>query len=142
MPKFSIEDQYGKTFTHQSQKGKPVLILGCELKDIELCRKLGRKIYWKMQNLLWKDSNKVSFLFYLNLKETNSLVEKYLEDAKSKEFESVLLDRKGELAEGLQREKAYLRIFDKKGKQIHREYLSEVDETKIKEIHSILKEEI
>ncbi len=95
-----------------------------------------------MQNLLWKDSNKVSFLFYLNLKETNSLVEKYLEDAKSKEFESVLLDRKGELAEGLQREKAYLRIFDKKGKQIHREYLSEVDETKIKEIHSILKEEI
>ncbi|BDA77101.1 hypothetical protein LPTSP3_g00310 [Leptospira kobayashii] len=139
LPHFQMADQYGKQYNHTSIKGKPVVFLGCEIRDVELCRKIGRKIYWKMQNLLWKDADKIAFLSYLNLKETNQLVEKYIEESKSKQFEAVLLDRKGELIQGLEPEKAFLRIFDRKGKEIHREYLETADDEKVKELYVILK---
>ncbi|WP_411824209.1 hypothetical protein [Leptospira sp. 'Mane'] len=134
-----MTDQYGKHYNNITIKGKPSVFLGCEIKDVELCRKVGRKIYWKMQNLLWKDADKIIFLSYLNLKETNQLVEKYIEESKSKQFEAVLLDRKGELIHGLESEKAFLRIFDRKGKEIHREYLETANDEKVKELYAILK---
>lgn len=116
--------------------------MGCFLRDLEICRKQGRKLYWKMQNLLWKDSTKVHFLLYLDFQETNKLVEDYLEESKTKQFESILLDRKGHLAIGLTKSVSYLRIYNKTGKLISSSYQEEMDEALIQEVYGILKKEI
>ncbi len=142
MPQFQMKDQYGQSYSDGLVKGKPVVLMGCFLRDLELCRKQGRKLYWKMQNLLWKDSNKVHFLLYLDFQETNKLVEDYLEESKTKQFESILLDRKGHLAVGLTKGESYLRIYNKAGKMISSSYQEEMGEALIQEIYGILKKEI
>ncbi|MCG6151025.1 peroxiredoxin family protein [Leptospira bandrabouensis] len=142
MPQFQMKDQYGQSYSDSSVKGKPVVLMGCFLRDLELCRKQGRKLYWKMQNLLWKDSSKVHFLLYLDFQETNKLVENYLEESKTKQYESILLDRKGHLTVGLTKGESYLRIFNKSGKLISSSYQEEMDENLIQEIYGILKKEI
>ncbi|MCW7491581.1 hypothetical protein ND861_02835 [Leptospira sp. 2 VSF19] len=142
MPQFHMKDQYGQSYSDSSVKGKPVVLMGCYLRDLELCRKQGRKLYWKMQNLLWKDSSKVHFLLYLDFQETNKLVENYLEESKTKQYESILLDRKGHLTVGLNKGESYLRIFNKSGKLISSSYQEEMDENLIQEIYGILKKEI
>ncbi|TGL44281.1 hypothetical protein [Leptospira perdikensis] len=142
MPQFQMKDQYGQSYSDSSVKGKPVVLMGCFLRDLEICRKQGRKLYWKMQNLLWKDSTKVHFLLYLDFQETNKLVEDYLEESKTKQFESILLDRKGHLAIGLTKSVSYLRIYNKTGKLISSSYQEEMDEALIQEVYGILKKEI
>lgn len=142
MPQFQMKDQYGQSYSDSSVKGKPVVLMGCFLRDLEICRKQGRKLYWKMQNLLWKDSSKVNFLLYLDFQETNKLVEDYLEESKTKQYESILLDRKGHLSIGLSKGESYLRIFNKSGKLISSSYQEQMDEDLIQEIYGILKKEI
>ena len=142
MPQFQMKDQYGQSYSDSSVKGKPVVLMGCFLRDLEICRKQGRKLYWKMQNLLWKDSSKVQFLLYLDFQETNKLVEDYLEESKTKQYESILLDRKGYLSVGLTKGESYLRIFNKSGKLISSSYQEQMDEDLIQEIYGILKKEI
>ncbi|TGK96178.1 hypothetical protein EHQ30_06050 [Leptospira brenneri] len=142
MPQFHMKDQYGQSYSDGSVKGKPVVLMGCFLRDLELCRKQGRKLYWKMQNLLWKDSSKVHFLLYLDFRETNKLVEDYLEESKTKQYESILLDRKGNLSLGLNKGESYLRIFNKSGKMISSSYQEEMNEDLIQEIYGILKKEL
>ncbi|MCW7469175.1 hypothetical protein [Leptospira kanakyensis] len=142
MPQFQMKDQYGQSYSDGAIKGKPVVLMGCFLKDLEICRKQGRKLYWKMQNLLWKDSSKVHFLLYLDFQETNKLVEDYLEESKTKQFESILLDRKGHLSTGLTKGESYLRIFNKAGKLISSSYQEEMDDVLIQKVYGILKQEI
>lgn len=142
MPQFHMKDQYGQSYSETSVKGKPVVIMGCFLRDLELCRKLGRKLYWKMQNLLWKDSSKVQFLLYLDFRETNKLVEDYLEESKTKQYESILLDRKGHLTDGLRKGESYLRIYNKSGKLIFSSYQEHMENDLIEEIYGILKKEL
>ncbi|MCZ8341652.1 MAG: hypothetical protein O9301_01350 [Leptospira sp.] len=142
IPKFEIKDQYGQTYSSQNIKSRPVVLLGCHLHDLEVCRKIGRKIYWKMQNLLWKDASKVEFLMYLDLRETNQMVESYIEESKNKQFESILLDRQGQLSTGLKKQEGYLRIFGKSGIEIHSEYLEKISDENIQKIHNILRGEI
>lgn len=142
IPQFHMKDQYGQSYSDSSVKGKPVVLMGCFLRDLELCRKQGRKLYWKMQNLLWKDSSKVHFLLYLDFQETNKLVEDYVEESKTKQFESILLDRKGHLSTGLIKGESYLRIFNKSGKMISSSYQEEMDDALIQEVYGILKKEI
>ncbi|MCZ8154804.1 MAG: hypothetical protein O9264_01695 [Leptospira sp.] len=103
---------------------------------------MGRKIFWKLQNLLWKDSPKVKFVPYLNLTVSNQVIEKYIKDSKSRNFESIYLDRKGELTEGLRSDFVFFRIFNKKGIELKREYFESVTDEKVKEIYEILKKEI
>ncbi|MDF3821562.1 hypothetical protein P3G55_16780 [Leptospira sp. 96542] len=112
------------------------------MRDIEICRTNGRKIYWKMQNLLWKDSAKVHFLMYLDMQETNQIVENYINESKSKQYESILLDRKGELQTGLKKGSSFLRIYNKSGILVVSEYLEKIDEEIIRKIHETLKKEI
>lgn len=137
-----MKDQYGQIYSTQTIKSKPVVLLGCYIRDLEICRKIGRKIYWKMQNLLWKDVSKVNFLMYLDLRETNQMVEKYIDDSRTKEFESILLDRKGELSIGLKKKEGYLRIYNKLGVEIFSEYLETIENEKITKLHTLLKKEI
>ncbi len=103
---------------------------------------IGRKIYWKMQNLLWKDASKVEYLMYLDLRESNQMVESYIEESKNKQFESILLDRQGQLSNGLKRQEGFLRIFSKTGNQIHSEYIEKISDENIHKIHDILRGEI
>jgi cytochrome oxidase Cu insertion factor (SCO1/SenC/PrrC family) len=142
IPPFSFQDQYENKLNSKNLIGHPTVLIGCEKDDLELCRKTGRKLYWKMQNLLWKDSSKVKFVAYLNLKETNSLIEKYISDSKHREFESIYLDRKGELSNGLKDDSVYVRIYDPKGNEIYKEYLNTINDQIIKDIYEILKREI
>ncbi|WP_244935846.1 TlpA family protein disulfide reductase [Leptospira bouyouniensis] len=142
IPQFQMKDQYGQSYSDSSVKGKPIVLMGCYLRDVEICRKQGRKLYWKMQNLLWKDSHKVNFLFYLDLKETNKIVEDYIEESKHKQYENILLDRKGHLANGLSKGEVYIRIFNKSGKLLSSTYQSQIEETLIQEVYEILKKEI
>lgn len=137
-----MKDQYGQSYSDHTVKGKPIVLMGCFLRDVEVCRKQGRKLYWKMQNLLWKDSNKVNFLMYLDLKESNKLVEDYIEESKHKQYETILLDRKGQLANGLSRGEVFIRIYNKSGKLLSSSYKSEIEETLIQEVYEILKKEI
>ncbi|WP_244147642.1 TlpA family protein disulfide reductase [Leptospira yanagawae] len=142
IPQFQMKDQYGQSYSDSSIKGKPIVLMGCFLRDVEVCRKQGRKLYWKMQNLLWKDSNKVNFLMYLDLKESNKLVEDYIEESKHKQYENILLDRKGQLANGLSKGEVFIRIYNKSGKLLSTTYKSEIEETLIQEVYEILKKEI
>ncbi len=142
IPKFEIKDQYGQIYSSQNLKSKPVVLLGCFLRDLEVCRKIGRKIYWKMQNLLWKDASKVEYLMYLDLRESNQMVESYIEESKNKQFESILLDRQGQLSIGLKKQEGFLRIFSKTGNQIHSEYIEKISDENIHKIHDILRGEI
>ncbi|TGM37528.1 hypothetical protein EHQ91_12635 [Leptospira biflexa] len=142
IPQFQMKDQYGQSYSDTSVKGKPIVLMGCFLRDVEICRKQGRKLYWKMQNLLWKESNKVNFLMYLDLKESNKIVEDYIEESKHKQYETILLDRKGQLTNGLTRGEVYIRIYNKSGKLLSSTYKSEIEETLIQEVYEILKKEI
>ncbi|WP_246838006.1 peroxiredoxin family protein [Leptospira levettii] len=142
IPQFQMKDQYGQSYSDTSVKGKPIVLMGCFLRDVEVCRKQGRKLYWKMQNLLWKDSNKVNFLLYLDLKESNKIVEDYIEESKHKQYENILLDRKGQLTNGLSKGEVYIRIYNKSGKLISSSYQSQIEETLIQEVYDILKKEI
>ncbi|ABZ92580.1 hypothetical protein EHQ92_03800 [Leptospira biflexa] len=142
IPQFQMKDQYGQSYSDTSVKGKPIVLMGCFLRDVEICRKQGRKLYWKMQNLLWKESNKVNFLMYLDLKESNKIVEEYIEESKHKQYETILLDRKGQLTNGLTRGEVYIRIYNKSGKLLSSIYKSEIEETLIQEVYEILKKEI
>ncbi len=142
LPVFSFEDQYQNQLSSKNLNGYPIVLIGCEKDDIELCRKMGRKIFWKLQNLLWKDSPKVKFVPYLNLTVSNQVIEKYIKDSKSRNFESIYLDRKGELTEGLRSDFVFFRIFNKKGIELKREYFESVTDEKVKEIYEILKKEI
>jgi hypothetical protein len=142
LPHFSFQDQYENNLTSKNLTGYPSVILGCDKLDLELCRKAGRKLYWKMQNLLWKDANKVQFIAYLDLRNSNSMIEKFIIDSKNKAYESIYLDRKGELASGLKPDFVFLRIFNFQGKEISKEHLSSISDDDIQRIYEILKKEI
>ena len=142
LPNFSMQDQYENHLSTKNLIGFPTVFLGCEKNDLELCRKNGRKLYWKMQNLLWKDSTKVKFVAYLNLQDSNSLIEKFISDSKKMDYESIYLDRKGELAIGLKSDFVFLRIYNSQGKEILKEYANPITDDDVKKVYDILKKEI
>lgn len=142
LPTFSFLDQYENRINSKNLLGSPFVLLGCQKEDIEICRKVGRKLYWKMQNLLWNDASRVKYVAYLNLKESNALIEKFITESKNKEFESIYLDRKGELEIGLKSDFAYLRVFNAKGYEIYKDYFDQLTNENINTIHELLKKEL
>ncbi|TGL63185.1 hypothetical protein EHQ58_01720 [Leptospira ognonensis] len=142
LPTFSFLDQYENRITSKNLLGGPVVLLGCQKEDIEICRKVGRKLYWKLQNLLWNNASRVKYVAYLNLKESNALIEKFITDSKNREFESIFLDRKGELESGLKTDFAFLRVFNAKGYEIYKDYLDQMTNENINTIHELLKKEL
>ncbi|PJZ27135.1 hypothetical protein CH352_08525 [Leptospira hartskeerlii] len=136
LPDFRLADQRGKVFNSSSAKGNTYFLLGCGFKDIVLCRKHGRKIYWKMQTFL-KDEDRVIFSAYLNLKNAPSAVFDYIFQEKEKDYESILLDKKGVLSNGLVEGKSFLRVYSPKGALIHKEYFESVDDAKVSELYRL-----
>ncbi|WP_135355065.1 hypothetical protein [Leptospira ryugenii] len=137
-----MEDQYQKSIQSKNLKNQTVVLMGCEKEDIELCRKIGRKIYWKLQNLLWKDSQRVHFIAYLNLTDSNSMIERYILESREKQFEPIYFDRKGELKEGLKKDFVFFRIFGKKGDILNAEHFKSIENESIQSIYKILKSDI
>ncbi|TGK07146.1 hypothetical protein EHO59_03285 [Leptospira semungkisensis] len=138
LPSFRLPDQKGQIFASDSAKGNTYFLLGCGFKDVVLCRKHGRKIYWKMQTLL-KDEDKVLFSGYLNLKNAPQTVFDYILKEKDKEYESILLDKEGILSRGLTDGRSYLRVYSPKGNLIHTEYFQTVDDSKVLELFEFVK---
>lgn len=139
LPVFQLNDQYGKTYRNSDFLGKPSLFLTCSAVDIEICRKVGRKIYWKLQNLLWKDSDKVVFQLVILVPEENVLIDKYIQESKGQGFERVLLDRKGVFSDHNKKGMAHLDINNKQGKSLHNFDYSSIDDDQIQEIFVLLK---
>lgn len=137
LPAFTLADQKGKVFSSKSAKGNTYFLLGCSFKDVVLCRKHGRKIYWKMQTLL-KDEDRASFSAYLNLKNAPATVFDYILQEKEKDYESILLDKKGILSNGLVEGKSFLRVYSPKGMLIHKEYFESVDDAKVSELYKLI----
>ncbi|TGM97616.1 hypothetical protein [Leptospira dzoumogneensis] len=138
LPDFKLADQKGKVFNSKTAKGNTYFLLGCGFKDVVLCRKHGRKIYWKMQTLL-KEEDHVIFSAYLNLKNAPSAVFDYILQEKEKDYESILLDKKGILSNGLAEGKSFLRVYSPKGVLIHKEYFGSVDDTKVSELYKLIR---
>lgn len=138
LPEFRLADQKGVVFRSDSAKGNVYFLLGCGFKDVVLCRKHGRKIYWKMQTFL-QDEDKVLFSAYLDLKGAPKPVFDYISGEKDKDYESLLLDKDGVLKEGLMDGKSYLRVYSPKGKLLHMEYFESVDDTKVSELFEYIK---
>ncbi|PJZ78058.1 hypothetical protein [Leptospira neocaledonica] len=138
LPDFKLSDQKGKVFSSATAKGNTYFLLGCGFKDVILCRKHGRKIYWKMQTLL-KDEDRVIFSAYLNLKDAPSAVFDHIFREREKDYESILLDKKGILSKGLAEGKSFLRVYSPKGTLIHKEYFESVDDTKVSELYRLIR---
>lgn len=138
LPKFRLPDQRGEFFRSESAKGNTYFLLGCGFKDVVLCRKHGRKIYWKMQTLINEDE-KISFSAYLKLKGAPQAAFDYILKEKDKEYESILLDREGFLADGLLDGKSFLRVYSPKGNLLHSEYFQTVDDAKVLELFEFVK---
>jgi hypothetical protein len=138
LPKFRLPDQKNIIFDSESAKGNTYFLLGCGFKDIVLCRKHGRKIYWKMQTLINEDEQ-VLFSAYLNLKGAPKAAFDYILKEKDKEYESILLDKDGLLENGLSDGKSFLRIYSPKGKLLHTEYFYTVDDAKVLQLFEFVK---
>ncbi|MCE9499120.1 MAG: hypothetical protein K8R21_01175 [Leptospira sp.] len=139
LPAFKLADQNGKIFASKDLKNHTAVLLGCFYKDITICRKVARKIYWSLQNKLDTDRAGIRFLLSIDLRNSNFLVEKYIDENKNAGFESVLLDRKGVLADGLKENQAHLRIFSKSGKMIFERYFQAATSADVASIYKIFK---
>lgn len=143
LPSFQISDQYEKRYTPSIAKNKILVLMGCHLKDFEFCRKTARFVYWKMQNLLSiQKSEQVQFWFYIDLRESNKLIDAYITESKTKKFEPVLLDRKGELSEGLKEGYAFIRVLNQEGHVYHNRYVNSYDKQLVQEIYELINREI
>lgn len=111
MPDFVLHDQYGKAINSVGMENKLVVMLGCHYRDIQLCRIHGRKIYWQLQNKPGINRLKIQFVPYINLISSFDAIENYISSAIKEKYESIYLDRKGYLQEGLKSGFSYLRIY-------------------------------
>jgi|JI8StandDraft_1071087.scaffolds.fasta_scaffold73548_1 hypothetical protein len=140
LPKFSMESQNGIKITEQALKNKNSLLLGCYPDDWELCKKIGRKIYWKMQSYIYGREKDFEFIGYINFENPTVLQMQFLQNFKNnKNYETIYLDKKGFLAIGLKPKFALLRTYDSKGILILYEEISTIDDKKVEWIFKSFK---
>jgi hypothetical protein len=133
LPKFSLESQAGVKITEQALKNKNSILLGCYPDDWELCKKIGRKIYWKMQNYIYGREKEFEFIGYLNFENpTISQLQFFKKFKDNKNFETIYLDKKGDLKRGLKSKIALLRTYNTNGNQILYEEITSIDDEKVK----------
>lgn len=133
LPKFSLESQAGVKITEQALKNKNSILLGCYPDDWELCKKIGRKIYWKMQNFIYGREKEFEFIGYLNFENpTTSQLQFFKKFKDNKNFETIYLDKKGDLKRGLKSKIALLRTYNTNGNQILYEEITSIDDEKVK----------
>lgn len=128
IPRFFLQDQFENSVDSRSLLGKRGILAGCFPEDEEICRKVARKIYWKMQSLTFGKEKDYFFIGYLLLHKTNTKVaETLLPKYRSKGYESVYLDWKGILEKGSRLGWVHLRVVDPNGRVIMENYLDRAD---------------
>lgn len=141
LPEFQLKDQRGKILGSKNLKGKTVFLLGCSYKDVVLCRKHGRKIYWRMQNLVDESKDSVEFVAFLDLRNTPGEVQSYIDENRSKNYESIFLDSKGVLSSGIRSNFSWLRIFSGNKKLIFESYYTEVNDRTVDSLYEIVRKQ-
>nr|WP_322621617.1 hypothetical protein [Leptospira borgpetersenii] len=141
LPHFQLKDQKGKILNSRTLKGKTVFLLGCSYVDIVLCRKHGRKIYWRMQNLIDESEDFVEFVAFVDLRNAPGAVQTYINENKSKNYESILLDPEGILSSGIRPNFSWLRIFSRSKKQIFESYYKEVNDQTVDSLYEIVRKQ-
>ncbi|EMY77385.1 hypothetical protein LEP1GSC060_2946 [Leptospira weilii serovar Ranarum str. ICFT] len=141
LPDFQLKDQRGQVLSSKTLKGKVVFLLGCSYTDVVLCRKHGRKIYWRMQNLIDESKDFVEFVAFIDLRNAPSAVSVYIDENKSKNYESIFLDSKGVLSSGIRSDFSWLRIFSGNKKQIFESYYKEVDDRTVDSLYEIVRKQ-
>ncbi|WP_061224858.1 hypothetical protein [Leptospira weilii] len=141
LPHFQLKDQKGKILNSRTLKGKTVFLLGCSYVDIVLCRKHGRKIYWRMQNLIDESEDFIEFVAFVDLRNAPSAVQTYINENKSKNYESILLDSEGILSSGIQPNFSWLRIFSRSKKQIFESYYKEINDQTVDSLYEIVRKQ-
>ncbi|RHX92159.1 hypothetical protein [Leptospira stimsonii] len=141
LPDFQIKDQRGKKLSSKALKGKTSVLLGCGYADIVLCRKHGRKIYWRMQNHIDESKDNVEFVAFLDLRNAPEAVHSYIDENHSKNYESVFLDEKGVLSSGIKPNFSWLRIFSGNKKLIYESYYQTVDDSTVDKLYEIIRKQ-
>ncbi|TGM08856.1 hypothetical protein EHQ76_02570 [Leptospira barantonii] len=141
LPEFQLKDQRGKILSSKNLKGKTVILLGCPYKDVVLCRKHGRKIYWRMQNLIDESKDFVEFIAFLDLRNAPGEVQSYIDENRSKNYESIFLDSKGVLSSGIRSNFSWLRIFSGNKKLLFESYYTEVDDRTVDSLYEIIRKQ-
>lgn len=90
--------------------------------------------------MLTKKDN-VEFLAYLELNSAPSAVIEFVSEEKKKGYESILLDREGQLKKGLLPGKSFLRIFSKKGNLIYKQYYTDMDNNVVDFLFSFVRKD-
>jgi hypothetical protein len=123
IPNFRLLDQFGNKISSQDLKGKKAIYAGCYPEDEEVCRKIARKIYWKMQSLIYGKEKEYFFLGYVLLNKSNPLLaESLIPKYKSSGYESVYLDWKGILEKGAQKGSVHIRAVRPNGQIVLEEH--------------------
>ncbi|WP_244247602.1 hypothetical protein [Leptospira yasudae] len=141
LPEFRLRDQRGEVLESKKLKGKTVFLLGCSYTDIVLCRKHGRKIYWRMQNLIDESKDRVEFIAFIDLQTAPNEVQTYIDQNKSKNYESIFLDEKGAISSGIRRNFSWLRIFSGNKKLIFESYYKDVDDRTVDSLYEIIRKQ-
>ncbi|TGL66134.1 hypothetical protein EHQ67_17085 [Leptospira kmetyi] len=141
LPEFQLKDQRGKILSSKTLKGKTVFLLGCSYRDVVLCRKHGRKIYWRMQNLIDDSKDFVEFIAFLDLRNAPGEVQSYIDENRSKNYESIFLDTKGVLSTGIRPNFSWLRIFSGNKKLLFESYYTEVDDRTVDTLYEIVRKQ-
>ncbi|MBM9499616.1 hypothetical protein JWG44_05055 [Leptospira sp. 201903071] len=141
LPEFQIKDQNDLKLSSKSLKGKTSIFLGCGFSDIVLCRKHGRKIYWRMQNFIDESKDKVEFVAFIDLRNAPEAVYSYIHENHSKNYESVFLDKTGILSSGIKPNFSWLRIFSGNKKLIYESYYQTVDDNTVDKLYEIIRKQ-
>ncbi|TGN00882.1 hypothetical protein [Leptospira yasudae] len=141
LPEFRLRDQRGEVLESKKLKGKIVFLLGCSFTDIVLCRKHGRKIYWRMQNLIDESKDRVEFIAFIDLRNAPNEVQTYIDQNKSRNYESIFLDEKGVISSGIRRNFSWLRIFSGNKKLIFESYYKDVDDRTVDSLYEIIRKQ-
>jgi len=111
--------------------------MGCLPEDWKLCKSLGRKIYWLMQNHIYGNEENFKFLGFIS---TNGLSSDKIKQLKSllnsDQIEPLYFDLKGELKEGLRKNTMLLKTYDTKGNLIRNKNVKTMDDKIVKEIYN------
>jgi hypothetical protein len=137
IPVFSMKNQFNQTISNKELMNKNSVIMGCLPEDWKLCKSLGRKIYWLMQNHIYGNEENFKFVGFLV---TDSLSSEKLNQLKSllnsDKIEPLYFDLKGELKKGLKKNTMLLTTYDARGKLIRNENIQSMDDKLVKEIYN------
>lgn len=137
LPKFVLKDQNGISHSYKSCLGKNCFIMNCSSDSIVVCRKLGRKVYYKMLNRFFHDSDQPEFFLIVDTSTLFSGWKVWLSDKRKSGYERVLLDEKAEFSKLVSKDslkisigdQKYLPIFQKDYKEIGDSDLEQMEKT-------------